>query len=93
MSYVSILIIKLDWDEKKLRNNNREIVEDSHKLREFREASSELREAMKLWDIYIEELKMWDSSDDVLGSIKIMRRMQLDDMEKASHLLLMERET
>ncbi|GJV22003.1 hypothetical protein Tco_1371023 [Tanacetum coccineum] len=53
----------------------REIVVDSHKLREFREASSELREAVKFWDIYIEELKMWDNSDDVLGSIEIMRRM------------------
>ncbi|GJT52415.1 hypothetical protein Tco_0978572 [Tanacetum coccineum] len=32
------------------------------------------------------------SSDEVLKSIEIMRSMQLDDMEKASHLLLMARE-
>ncbi|GKE22913.1 hypothetical protein Tco_1434425 [Tanacetum coccineum] len=39
------------------------------------------------------ELRMSKSYDDALGTIKMMRRMQLDDMEKASRLLLMARET
>ncbi|GKC04013.1 hypothetical protein Tco_0995623 [Tanacetum coccineum] len=38
-------------------------------------------------------LMMSKSYDDALGTIKMMRRMQLDDMEKASRLLLMARET
>ncbi|GKG30664.1 hypothetical protein Tco_0423152, partial [Tanacetum coccineum] len=44
------------------------------------------------WDGYINELEMCDSSDEVLESIEIIRRMQLDDMEKASRLLLMARD-
>ncbi|GJW60234.1 hypothetical protein Tco_0109569 [Tanacetum coccineum] len=43
-------------------------------------------------DGYINELQMSDSSDEVPESIEIMRRMQVDDMEKASHFLLMARE-
>ncbi|GKE33181.1 hypothetical protein Tco_1452503 [Tanacetum coccineum] len=33
------------------------------------------------------------SCDEILESIEIMRRMQLDDIEKASRFLLMARET
>ncbi|GKA70538.1 hypothetical protein Tco_0776677 [Tanacetum coccineum] len=55
--------------------------------------SGELREAVRMMDQYINELQISYSSDDVLGSIKIIRRMQLDDMEKASHLLLMARDS
>ncbi|GKB05770.1 hypothetical protein Tco_0833965 [Tanacetum coccineum] len=43
-------------------------------------------------DGYINELQMSDSSVEVLESIEIMRCMQVDDMEKASRLLLMARE-
>ncbi|GJU74318.1 hypothetical protein Tco_1265723 [Tanacetum coccineum] len=71
----------------------REVVEDSEKLQEYRRLSGELREAVRMRDGYINELKMSDSSDEVLKSIEIMRCMQLDDMEKASRLLLMAKET
>ncbi|GJV05181.1 hypothetical protein Tco_1338750 [Tanacetum coccineum] len=59
----------------------------SHRL------STELRQAVRMRDRYIDEHKMSYSCDDILESVDIMRRMQLDDMEKASRLLLMARET
>nr|GEU33564.1 reverse transcriptase domain-containing protein [Tanacetum cinerariifolium] len=71
----------------------REASKDARKVREFRRLSSEMREAMRRRDGYITELKMSRSSDDVIGTIKMLRRMQLRDMEKASRLLLMARET
>ena len=55
--------------------------------------SSELRQAVRMRYWYINELKMSSSYDDTLESVDIMRHMQLDDMEKASHFLLMARET
>ncbi|GKD71400.1 hypothetical protein Tco_1325490 [Tanacetum coccineum] len=55
--------------------------------------STELRQAVRMRDRYIDEHKMSYSCDDILESVDIMRRMQLDDMEKASRLLLMARET
>ncbi|GJS17524.1 hypothetical protein Tco_0411996 [Tanacetum coccineum] len=42
--------------------------------------------------VTISELQISDTSDEVLEIIEILRRMQLDDMEKASRLLLMARE-
>ncbi|GKD44374.1 hypothetical protein Tco_1269019 [Tanacetum coccineum] len=61
-------------------------------MQDYRRLSSELREAVRMRDGYISELQMSDSSDEVLESIEIIRNMQLDDMEKASRLLLMTRE-
>ncbi|GJY89427.1 hypothetical protein Tco_0504623 [Tanacetum coccineum] len=43
-------------------------------------------------DEYMNELQMLDSFDEILEGIEIMRRIQLDDIEKASRLLLMARE-
>ncbi|GKE26645.1 hypothetical protein Tco_1442029 [Tanacetum coccineum] len=71
----------------------RKVAEDSHKVQEFRRLSSELREVVRMRDRYINELKLSNSCDEILESIEIMRRMQLDDIEKASRLLLMARET
>ncbi|GJV32057.1 hypothetical protein Tco_1392457 [Tanacetum coccineum] len=71
----------------------REVAEDARKVREFHRLSSELREAVRRGDGYIIELRMSRSYDDARGTIKMMRRMLLDDMEKASRLLLMARET
>ncbi|GJT07434.1 hypothetical protein Tco_0841896 [Tanacetum coccineum] len=70
----------------------REAAEDSKKMYDYRRLSSELRQVVKIRDGYINELEMRDSCDEVVEAIKIMRRMQLDDMEKASRLLLMARE-
>ncbi|GJY81015.1 hypothetical protein Tco_0493766 [Tanacetum coccineum] len=67
----------------------REVVKDLQKMEDYRRLSSELREAVRMRDGYISELQMSDSSNEVAESIEIMRSMQLDDMEKASRLLLM----
>nr|GEY54358.1 hypothetical protein [Tanacetum cinerariifolium] len=61
--------------------------------KEFHRLSSELNEAVKKKDGYIDELKMSNSYDEVLESIEMTRSMKLDDMEKFSCLLLMDRET
>ncbi|GKA42738.1 hypothetical protein Tco_0735398 [Tanacetum coccineum] len=71
----------------------RETAKDAEKLREFHRLSTELRQAVRMRDRYIDELKMSYSCDDILESVDIIRRMQLDDREKASRLLLMARET
>ncbi|GKD20269.1 hypothetical protein Tco_1221972 [Tanacetum coccineum] len=54
--------------------------------------SNELRETVRIRDAYINELRIKDSSNEVVESIEIMRRMQLDDMQAASRLMLMARE-
>ncbi|GJS86169.1 hypothetical protein Tco_0752710 [Tanacetum coccineum] len=49
----------------------------------------------KVRDAYIEELQMFQvfhCSDEVVESLEIMKGMQLDDIEKASRLVLMDRE-
>ncbi|GJR71537.1 hypothetical protein Tco_0083902 [Tanacetum coccineum] len=71
----------------------REVVEDTRKVRDFHRLSSELKEAVRRRDGYVVELRASRSYDDALGTIKILSRMQLDDMEKAARLLLMARET
>ncbi|GJY22628.1 hypothetical protein Tco_0396286 [Tanacetum coccineum] len=71
----------------------REVVEDVGKVTEFHRLSSEMREAVRRRDGYISKLKMSRSCDDALRTIEMLRRMQLDDMEKASYLLLMTMKT
>ncbi|GJU81859.1 hypothetical protein Tco_1284224 [Tanacetum coccineum] len=71
----------------------REVIEDAKKIMDFRRLSSELRAAVRRRDRYIIELVLYRSYDDTLGTIKMLSRMQLDDMEKAARLLLMARET
>ncbi|GJT20185.1 hypothetical protein Tco_0878891 [Tanacetum coccineum] len=44
-------------------------------------------------DGYVAELRASRSCDDTLGTIEMLSGMLLDDMEKASRLLLMARET
>ncbi|GKG65242.1 hypothetical protein Tco_0671431, partial [Tanacetum coccineum] len=39
---------------------------------------------LSMRDEYMNELQMLDSSDEILEGIEIMRRIQLDDIEKAS---------
>ncbi|GKE10818.1 hypothetical protein Tco_1414369 [Tanacetum coccineum] len=45
-------------------------------MHEYRRLSGELREAVRMRDVYINELQILDSSDEVVDSIEIMRRMQ-----------------
>ncbi|GJS47761.1 hypothetical protein Tco_0597882 [Tanacetum coccineum] len=70
----------------------REVVEGSQKMHEYHRLSSELTEAVRMRDEHMNELQMLDNSEEILESIEIMRRMQVDDMEKASRLMLMARE-
>ncbi|GKC57800.1 hypothetical protein Tco_1085398, partial [Tanacetum coccineum] len=69
------------------------VAEDVNKIMDFRRLSSELRAAVRKRDGYIAELRLYKSCDDTLGTIEMLRRMQLDDMEKAGRMLLMARET
>ncbi|GJX26395.1 hypothetical protein Tco_0232691 [Tanacetum coccineum] len=50
--------------------------------------SNKLREAVRMRDEYINELQTTNNSNDVADSIEIMRRMQHDDIEKASRLMV-----
>ncbi|GKE37330.1 hypothetical protein Tco_1460735 [Tanacetum coccineum] len=52
-----------------------------------------LKAVVRRRDGYIVELRLYKSCDDTLGTIEMLSRMQLDDMEKAARLLLMARET
>ncbi|GJW20750.1 hypothetical protein Tco_0031372 [Tanacetum coccineum] len=70
----------------------REVAEDSKKMEDFYRLSNELTETVRIRDAYINELRIKDSSNEVAESIEIMRRMQLDDMQAASRLMLMARE-
>nr|GEV84766.1 hypothetical protein [Tanacetum cinerariifolium] len=73
----------------------REANEESQKLHDYRRLSDELGENVRMKDAYIEEFQrfqMYDSSDEVIESIEILEGMQVDDMEKASRLILMARE-
>ncbi|GJU53538.1 hypothetical protein Tco_1227252 [Tanacetum coccineum] len=70
----------------------REVAEISEKMHEYRRLSSELRLGVKMRAGYINELEMSNNSNEVVDSIEIMRRMQVDDIKKASRLLLMARE-
>ncbi|GJY96969.1 hypothetical protein Tco_0513879 [Tanacetum coccineum] len=69
----------------------REVVEDTEKMENYHRLSGDLRNGVRMRDRYIRELRT-HMSDEVIESIKILKRVQLHDMEKASHLLLMARE-
>ncbi|GJY30175.1 hypothetical protein Tco_0413670 [Tanacetum coccineum] len=70
----------------------KEVTEDTKKMENYRELSGELRNDVRMRDKYIRELQTSHMSDEVIESIEILKRVQLDDMEKASRLLLMLRE-
>ncbi|GKC45444.1 hypothetical protein Tco_1063166, partial [Tanacetum coccineum] len=61
-------------------------------MQDYYKLSSELRETIRIRDAYINEFHMKDSSNEVVESIEIMRRMQLDDMQMDSRLMLIARE-
>ncbi|GJY08463.1 hypothetical protein Tco_0375517 [Tanacetum coccineum] len=70
----------------------REVVEDTQNMQSYYRLSNKLREAVRMRDEYINELQTTNNSNDVADSIEIMRRMQHDDIEKASRLMVMARE-
>nr|GEU62522.1 hypothetical protein [Tanacetum cinerariifolium] len=70
----------------------REVFEDTEKMENYHELSGQVRNGVWIRDRYIKELQTSDMSDEVVDSIEILKRVQLDDMEKASYLLLMARE-
>ncbi|GJY94049.1 hypothetical protein Tco_0510410 [Tanacetum coccineum] len=61
----------------------REVVKDSQRMNDYRRLSDELTEGIKMRDEYMNELQMLVNYDEILDSIEIMRRMQLDNMEKS----------
>ncbi|GKD24211.1 hypothetical protein Tco_1230425 [Tanacetum coccineum] len=70
----------------------REVAEDTEKMENYRQLSNQLRNDVRMRDKYIRELRTSNMSDEVVESIEILKWVQLDDMEKASRLLLMARE-
>nr|GEW29936.1 zinc finger, CCHC-type [Tanacetum cinerariifolium] len=70
----------------------REVAKDLVKMKDYRRLSNELRNGVEMRDGCVNKLQIYDTSNEVLVSIEILRRMQLDDMEKVSRLLLMARE-
>nr|GEU90480.1 hypothetical protein [Tanacetum cinerariifolium] len=70
----------------------REVVEDTEKMENYHQLSGQLRNGVRMRDRYIRELRTFDMFDEVVESIEILKRLQLDDMEKVSRLLLMARE-
>ncbi|GJX10423.1 hypothetical protein Tco_0200282 [Tanacetum coccineum] len=67
----------------------REVFQDSQKMRDYYRLSNEITEAVRMRDEYMKELQMLPKSDAVCESVAIMRRMQVDDMQVASRLMLM----
>ncbi|GKD75799.1 hypothetical protein Tco_1334081 [Tanacetum coccineum] len=67
----------------------REVFQDSQKMRDYYRLSNEITEAVRMRDEYMKELQTVLRSDDVGESVEIMRRMQVDDMEAVSRLMLM----
>ncbi|GKD53735.1 hypothetical protein Tco_1287122 [Tanacetum coccineum] len=63
-----------------------EIAESVGKIKEFRRLCIELRANIRLRNDYISELRLYRSCDDILGSIAMLRTMQLDDTENAARL-------
>ncbi|GJT77617.1 hypothetical protein Tco_1044342 [Tanacetum coccineum] len=70
----------------------REVADDTEKMENYRQLSGDLRNGVRMRDKYIRELRTSYMFDEVVESIQILKQIQLDDMEKASRLLLMARE-
>ncbi|GJZ07789.1 hypothetical protein Tco_0542072 [Tanacetum coccineum] len=70
----------------------REVADDTEKMKNYSQLSGELRNGVRMMDIYIRELRTSHMFDEVVESIQILKQMQLDDMDKASRLLLIARE-
>ncbi|GKC58497.1 hypothetical protein Tco_1086095 [Tanacetum coccineum] len=70
----------------------REIAKDLKKMLDYYRLSDELSETIRIRDVYINEFRTKHSSNEVVESIEIMRRMHLDDTQTASRLMLMARE-
>nr|GEX50439.1 hypothetical protein [Tanacetum cinerariifolium] len=66
-----------------------EAAKDIDKMENYRQLSGDLRNGVRMRDIYIRELRTSHVSDEFVESIHILKHTELDDMEKASHLLLM----
>ncbi|GJW57392.1 hypothetical protein Tco_0104123 [Tanacetum coccineum] len=58
-------------------------------MRDYYRLSNEITKAVRMRDGYLKDLQMIPRSDAVGESIEIMRRMQVDDTEAASRLMLL----
>ncbi|GJY21901.1 hypothetical protein Tco_0394467 [Tanacetum coccineum] len=70
----------------------REVIEDSQRMHDYSRLSDQLIEGVNMRDEYINELRMLVNYEEIVESIEIMRRMQVDDMEKDSRLRVTARE-
>ncbi|GKD49580.1 hypothetical protein Tco_1278556 [Tanacetum coccineum] len=70
----------------------REVVKDRHNMKNYYRLSNKLNEAVRMRDRYINELQASNDSNEVADSIEILKRMQIDDIQMASCLMLTARE-
>ncbi|GJY41896.1 hypothetical protein Tco_0429166 [Tanacetum coccineum] len=70
----------------------REVVEDRQNMQNYYRLSNKLNEAVRMRDGYINELHTSNDSNEVADSIEILERMQVDDIQMASRLMVTARE-
>ncbi|GJX80186.1 hypothetical protein Tco_0328335 [Tanacetum coccineum] len=66
----------------------REVIEDRQNMQNYYRLSNKLNEAVRMRDGYINELQTSNDSNEVADSIKILKRMQIDDIQMASRLMV-----
>ncbi|GJT60331.1 hypothetical protein Tco_1003864 [Tanacetum coccineum] len=70
----------------------REVIKDRQNMQSYYMISNKLREAVRMREGYFNELQTSNNSNKVANSIEIMRRMQVDDIQMASRLMLTAKE-
>ncbi|GJT75328.1 hypothetical protein Tco_1042053 [Tanacetum coccineum] len=71
----------------------REVKEDASKVSEFKKLAGELLEDVRRRRGYIGELKKLKTNNDAIETVELLQRMQKDDLEEATLLLLMANKT
>ncbi|GJR14336.1 hypothetical protein Tco_0142261 [Tanacetum coccineum] len=66
----------------------REVIEDRQNMQNYYRLSNKLNEAVRMRDGYINELQTSNDSNEVADSIEILKRMQIDDIQMASRLMV-----
>ncbi|GJV25507.1 hypothetical protein Tco_1378202 [Tanacetum coccineum] len=66
----------------------REVIEDRKNMQNYYRLSNKLNETVRIRDGYINELQTSNDSNEVADSIEILKRMQIDDIQTASRLMV-----
>nr|GEW83347.1 hypothetical protein [Tanacetum cinerariifolium] len=74
-------------------NGIRDVKEDASKVSEFKKLAHEFLKDVRMRRGYIGELKKLKTNKNAIGMVELLQRMQKDDREKATYLLLMANET